>query len=85
MASRSPACIASGGAHDLPRPYRVPGYPDRPGNLHRGVRVSRRAARLIGDPLWTGVTFGVVLAGIPVYYVVFARRGTTAATRGPIS
>jgi hypothetical protein len=27
---------------------------------------------LISDPVWTGMTFGIVLAGIPVYYVVFA-------------
>jgi hypothetical protein len=31
---------------------------------------------LISDPIWTGLTFGVVLAGIPVYYVAFARRPT---------
>ncbi len=26
---------------------------------------------LISDPLWTGVTFAIVLAGVPVYYVAF--------------
>jgi hypothetical protein len=24
------------------------------------------------------VTFGIMLLGVPIYYVVFARRGTTA-------
>jgi len=28
---------------------------------------------LIADPLWTSVTFGIVLAGIPVYYCTFRR------------
>jgi hypothetical protein len=31
---------------------------------------------LVSDPLWTGVTFAIVLAGIPVYYLVFATKGT---------
>jgi len=29
---------------------------------------------LITDPLWTSVTFAIVLAGIPVYYVFFGPR-----------
>ena len=69
---------------DLARPYRVPGYPIVPA-IFIAACVYLVVSALIGDPLWTGVTLGVVLAGIPVYYVVFARRGTTAATRGPIS
>jgi hypothetical protein len=24
--------------------------------------------------LWTGVTLGIIMAGIPVYYAVFERR-----------
>jgi type IV secretory pathway VirB3-like protein len=28
---------------------------------------------MVGDPVWTGMTFAIMLAGIPVYYVVFAR------------
>jgi type IV secretory pathway VirB3-like protein len=27
---------------------------------------------LIGDPLWTSVTLGIILLGVPVYYAVFA-------------
>jgi hypothetical protein len=30
---------------------------------------------LVGNPLWTSVTFGIVLAGVPVYYLAF-RDGT---------
>ena len=30
---------------------------------------------LIADPVWTGVTFAIVLAGVPVYLVMFARKG----------
>jgi hypothetical protein len=29
---------------------------------------------LITDPVWTSITFGVVLAGLPVYYAVFRNR-----------
>ena len=32
------------------------------------------ASAIVADPLWTGVTFGIVLAGIPVYLVAFRRR-----------
>lgn len=27
------------------------------------------------DPLWTTMTFAIVLAGVPVYYTAFARTG----------
>jgi amino acid transporter len=57
---------------DLPRPYKVPGYPVLPGVFVAGV-VYLVANALITDPLWTGVTFAIVLAGIPVYYGAFAR------------
>jgi amino acid transporter len=55
---------------DLARPYTVPGYPVLPAIFIAGV------AYLVGnaiaaDPLWTGVTFGIVLAGIPVYFLAF--------------
>jgi hypothetical protein len=29
---------------------------------------------LLTQPLWTTITFGVVLLGLPVYYVWFANR-----------
>ncbi len=57
---------------DLPRPYKVPGYPVLPAVFVLGV-VYLVGNALITDPLWTSVTFAIVLAGIPVYYVFFAR------------
>ena len=35
---------------------------------------------LITDPKWTSITFGVVLAGLPVYYAVFRRQGAARVT-----
>jgi amino acid transporter len=57
---------------DLPRPYRVPGYPVLPAIFVAAV-VYLVGNALVADPLWTSVTFGIVLAGIPVYYALFAR------------
>ena len=59
---------------DLPRPYRVPGYPVLPAVFIAAV-VYLVGNALIADPLWTAVTLGIVLAGIPVYYALFARGG----------
>jgi amino acid transporter len=58
---------------ELPRPYRVPGYPVVPGIFLVGV-VYLVANALVTDPLWTTVTFTIVLAGVPVYYAVFGRK-----------
>jgi amino acid transporter len=63
---------------DLPRPYRVPGYPLLPGLFILAV-IYLVANALITDPIWTGLTFGIVLAGIPVY-LVFFRGGTATRT-----
>ena len=57
---------------DLPRPYRVPGYPVVPAVFVSAV-VYLVGNALIADPLWTGVTFAIILAGIPVYYAAFRR------------
>ena len=57
---------------DLPRPYKVPGYPVLPAVFVLGV-IYLVANALATDPVWTGVTFAIVLAGVPVYYLVFAR------------
>jgi amino acid transporter len=54
----------------LPRPYRVPGYPVLPGIFVAAVAYLVGNA-LLSDPLWTGVTFLIILAGVPVYYVAF--------------
>ena len=58
---------------DLPRPYKVPGYPILPAVFITGVAYLVGNA-LITDPLWTSATFAIVLAGIPVYYVFFGPR-----------
>ena len=54
----------------LHRPYTVIGYPFVP-----AVFVTAACAlvvnALITDPKWTSLTFGVVLAGLPVYYAWF--------------
>jgi amino acid transporter len=55
---------------DLPRPYRVPGYPFVPAVFVMAV-VYLVGSAVVGDPLWTSVTFAIVLAGVPVYYVAF--------------
>jgi amino acid transporter len=60
---------------DLPRPYKVPLYPVLPAVFVAAV-VYLVGNALIADPLWTGVTFAIVLAGIPVYLVAF-RSATT--------
>jgi amino acid transporter len=58
---------------NLPRPYRVPGYPILPAIFIAGV-IYLVVNALITDPVWTGVTFGIVLVGVPVYYAAFAGK-----------
>jgi len=58
---------------DLSRPYRVPGYPLVPA-IFIAACVYLVVSALVGDPLWTSVVLGIVLAGVPIYYAVFARR-----------
>lgn len=58
---------------DLPRPYKVPGYPVLPAVFVAGV-IYLVGNALIADPVWTSVTFAIVLAGVPVYYAAF--KGT---------
>jgi len=60
---------------DLPRPYKVPGYPVLPAVFIAGIAYLVGNA-LITDPLWTSVTFAIVLAGVPVYYAFFAIKNT---------
>jgi amino acid transporter len=54
----------------LPRPYQVLGYPVIPGVFVIAVAYLVGNA-LISDPLWTGVTFLIISAGVPVYYAAF--------------
>src|SRR5687767_1368416 len=57
---------------NLPRPYRVVGYPVTPAVfIVAGVGLIANA--VWAEPLWTGVTFGAVLAGAPVYWAFFRR------------
>jgi APA family basic amino acid/polyamine antiporter len=58
---------------DLPRPYKVPGYPFVPAIFVAAV-IYLVGNALIADPVWTGVTFAIVLAGMPVYLVMFAPK-----------
>jgi amino acid transporter len=58
---------------DLPRPYKVPGYPLLPAVFVAGV-VYLVGNALIADPLWTSVTFAIVLAGGPVYFALFRSK-----------
>ena len=56
---------------ELPRPYRVLGYPFVPA-IFLLASIGMIANALITDPRNTGITFGIILLGIPVYYVAKA-------------
>ena len=53
---------------DLPRPYRVFGYPAVP-VIFLLASLGMIVNALVTDPVGTGITFGIIAAGIPVYYV----------------
>ena len=57
---------------DLPRPYRVPGYPIVPALFLIAV-AGFLASALLNEPVSTGLTFLVILAGLPVYEIARAR------------
>jgi amino acid transporter len=57
----------------LQRPYKVVGYPVVPG-VFVAAAIFLVINALISDPVWTSITFGVVLAGLPVYYALFRTR-----------
>lgn len=59
---------------DLPRPYRTLGYPVVP-LVFLAASVAMVVNALVTDLANTGVTFGIILAGVPAYYVW--RRGRT--------
>jgi amino acid transporter len=56
---------------DLERPYRVVGYPWVP-VVFLLASVAMVVNAVIADPGNTGVTFGIILAGIPVFYLARA-------------
>jgi basic amino acid/polyamine antiporter, APA family len=58
---------------ELGRPYRVPGYPVVPA-IFIAAAIYLIVNALITDPLWTAVTFAIVLAGVPVYYIAFSAK-----------
>jgi len=53
---------------DLVRPYRTWGYPVVP-LLFMGASIAIIVNALWTDPVNTGITFGIILVGVPVYYV----------------
>jgi APA family basic amino acid/polyamine antiporter len=55
---------------NLHRPYKVVGYPYVPA-VFIAAALYLVINALISDPLWTSITFGVVLLGLPVYYIWF--------------
>jgi APA family basic amino acid/polyamine antiporter len=57
----------------LNRPYKVVGYPFVPA-VFIGAAIYLVVNALMTQPLWTTITFGVVLLGLPVYYLWFANR-----------
>jgi amino acid transporter len=65
---------------DLPRPYRTWGYPVVP-VLFLLASVGMMVNALWTDPINTGVTFGIILVGVPAYYAWrgWAKRKTLAA------
>jgi amino acid transporter len=62
---------------DMPRPYRTWGYPLVPAIFLAGA-IYLTVNAVITDPLWTGVVFGLVLLGVPVYLVRFKGSRRTA-------
>lgn len=67
---------------DLQRPYRTWGYPVVP-LLFLLASVGMMVNALVTDPVNTGVTFGIVLAGVPVYYAWRALAGGPSAAARP--
>jgi basic amino acid/polyamine antiporter, APA family len=58
---------------DLPRPYRAIGYPVVPAIFVAAVAGFVINA-LINQPLSTSLTFALILAGAPVYFIAFRNR-----------
>jgi amino acid transporter len=65
---------------ELPRPYRVIGYPFVPLVFVLAV-VGFLVNALITEPVSTGLTFALILTGVPVYFVAFGRYGAGPADR----
>ena len=57
----------------MTRPYLVAGYPIVPA-VFLVACVAFLLNALISEPVATSITFGIILAGIPVYYVAFGQQ-----------
>ena len=57
----------------LNRPYKVVGYPFVPA-VFVAAAIYLVINALMTQPMWTTITFAVVLLGLPVYYIWFANR-----------
>jgi APA family basic amino acid/polyamine antiporter len=64
----------------LSRPYKVIGYPVVPA-VFIATSFYLVINALITDPKWTSITFAVVLAGLPIYWLSFRGRGPIAPAR----
>ena len=60
---------------NLNRPYKVIGYPVVPA-VFIAAAIYLVVNALVTDPKWTSITFGVVLLGVPVYYLFFRTSAT---------
>ena len=60
---------------DLPRPFRTPGYPLVP-LLFLACTLWMTVFACMSQPLWSAVSIGTILCGIPVYYVWQAITGS---------
>jgi basic amino acid/polyamine antiporter, APA family len=58
---------------DLPRPYRAIGYPIVPAIFVTSV-IAFVLNALVHEPIPTGITFALILTGVPVYHFAFAQR-----------
>lgn len=65
----------------LSRPYKVTGYPVVPA-VFIAASMYLVVNALITDPKWTSITFGVVLAGLPVYWLAFRSPAPHAVPHG---
>ncbi len=70
---------------DLPRPYRVFGYPVVPAMFLIAV-VGILLNALVSEPVATGVTFAIILAGLPIYVAAGLRTpGAAVGAEEPAS
>jgi basic amino acid/polyamine antiporter, APA family len=58
---------------DMPRPYRVAGFPFVPAIFLAAV-VGFLLNALVNEPVSTSITFAIILAGVPIYMIAFGRR-----------